>query len=70
MIAAVQTLRFYNLARDAHFARVSATDGTGAEWWAIVPWESPKERREGRDRALDAIEAAMLAGRDPGEVAI
>ena len=52
-------------------ARLSMVDARGGEFYCIVPVEYPARLyRERRDLALDAIEAAMAARREPGEVVV
>jgi hypothetical protein len=62
------SFRFYSPEMDTAAVRLSMADSRGREYYAILPGGSGKGWRERRDTALDAIEAAIEAGEEPGEV--
>lgn len=61
--------RFYSPIYDSECIRLSVPDANGHEFFAIVPDPGlGKSLRDLRDKALDAIEAAIDAGLSPGQV--
>lgn len=49
--------------------RLSMVDDRGGEFFKIIPVDAPGQPyRTARDAALDAIENAIAAGAQPGEV--
>lgn len=65
-----RAFRFYSPDLDAEAVRLSMADGLGREFFAIVPSSIGRRWRECRDAALDAIEGAIDAGDQPGEVRV
>ena len=62
---------FYSPIYDAECFRISVSDGRTGEFFAII--KNPglgRSLREARARALNAIEAAIEAGLNPGEVEV
>ncbi|TAL03713.1 MAG: hypothetical protein EPO08_03480 [Rhodospirillaceae bacterium] len=63
--------RHYSPLMGCEAARLSMVDERGGEFYCIVPVEYPARLyRERRDVALDALEAAIMARREPGEVTV
>ena len=61
-------MKYWSIIRGGLEARVSAVDGMGDEYYALIDGSGGKAYRERRVLALDIIEAAMLRGDGPGEV--
>lgn len=59
---------FWSIALDSEAARLSMADSQGREYFTIV--SRGTDYREVKERALDAIEAAISKGDEPGEVRI
>lgn len=64
-----RVFRFYSPELDSEAARISMVDERNREYYRIVPAIGGREWREAREAALDRIEAAILRGDEPGEVA-
>lgn len=60
--------RFYSPLHDCEMCRVSMSDDRGAEFFAMVPSAEGKGWRATREKTLDAIEDAIAARKEPGEV--
>jgi hypothetical protein len=59
----------YSPLLDCRVARISMVDERNQEYFAMIPAEPMgKAYRERRQRACEAIDAAIADGRDPGEV--
>ncbi len=70
-MTAFQELRFYDPFIDAEGIRISGFDGRGGEYFMRLPLaKSGRARREQRNDALAAIEEAIKAGLEPGEVIV
>ena len=70
-MTAHQQIRFYDPYTDSEGVRISGFDGKGGEFFqrlALAP--SGKARRLQREKALEAIEEAIEAGLEPGEVIV
>ena len=61
--------RAYDPAIDGEMLRISMANARGHEFFKRVPFPGAREYKRVRDEALDAIEAAIARGDDPGEVA-
>ena len=63
--------RFFSPVLGRRAARISSSDKMGGEYFAIVPMDGGSAvNKERREAALEAIDAAIRAGRDPGEVEV
>lgn len=61
--------RSWSVVAGCRVARVSMADDRGGEHYAILDAEMRgKDYRERRARALEAIEASIADGNDPGQV--
>lgn len=69
-MSSYRSFRFYSPDLDSEAVRLSMADGLGREYFVIVPAASGWRWRECRDVALDAIEGAIEAGDEPGEVRV
>ncbi len=65
-------VHFYSPFHDAAYVRMSVFDHAGQEFWVEYPQtQAGKTRREAREAALDAIEAAMMVeNAQPGPVTL
>lgn len=66
-----QILRFYDFYHDAEAARISMFDHRGDEYWTVVakPGSGPAWRAA-REKAIDALVAAMDQRQPAGEVIV
>lgn len=70
MTARYREFRFWSPFLGCPAARLSMADSHGREYFAIVPRETAVKYRDIKERALDAIEAAIEAELKPGEVKV
>lgn len=64
-----QEKRFWSVQLGTDAVRLSMFDEHGGEHFCIIRQDGTGMRnRDDRNRALERLEQAMLAGRDPGEV--
>lgn len=67
-MSAYTEFRHYSPLHDAVLVRVSMADEAGAEFFALIEDGAGKSYRQRRERALEAIGAAMSQGLAPGQV--
>jgi hypothetical protein len=66
-----QQIHFWDPGLDADAVRISGFDGRGGEFWMKLPVaQAGRARRAQMAQALAAIEEAIEAGLEPGEVVI
>ena len=70
MAQTYQQIRFWSPATGDWCWRVSMANSHGHELFMIIDDGSGKERRARRAAALEAIQAAVERGDDPGEVRV
>ena len=69
-MAVYQQLRSWSPTRGGYVWRISMPDAHFKELYMIIDDGSGKERRARRAAALEAIQAAVERGDDPGEVRV
>lgn len=65
-----QEIRSYSPQFDCTVARISIPDDNGQEFFMLVPQRNPRQRRAERYAACEAIQEAIDAGLQPGEVRV
>jgi hypothetical protein len=70
-MASWQEVRFYDAYIDGDAVRVSGFSDRGGEFWSRLPLApGGRSRVKQRHKTLAAIEEAIIAGHEPGEVAV
>lgn len=70
-MAGYREFRFWSPLLGCDAARISMVDAQNQEHFAIIAADAPGSvYRERRQKACEAIDAAISAGRDPGEVLV
>jgi hypothetical protein len=69
-VTGYRQFRFWSADLDSEAVRLSMADRQGREYYAIVASATGKGWRARRDAALDAIDGAITAGDEPGEVRV